>query len=548
MHSIRRTFTVNPDAFAPGHPYSFDSSGRSCRVSFLEYRGTGPPSSSFGNVGDLYVDLTPGSYALYWRDRQSRAPGQWQRWTSVLLDKIPLYKFLVAHPWCGDAQTSDIYLWADLSGVTWSSRAEICASRATMTQKNIATVAPGSKNPDVEALVAEILANMIALEEHSTQHSSSRHSGSGSPPARLLGATSAPGPEKRRRSDSSASQTPSPEFSRARVHLPPLSTSSIPHRSPVQPPKSPVMPSVYPQSSSQSRRTLRHTSPHPVPESRQSISADSLHRRTPPAYDYPVAGPSNLPREHSHGHPPLNPHPGATEQELRESFAWNEMQRAQFAEAHFKRELRQKNRELSKFKKKEKDVISLSFMYQKKEQELMAALASVEQRAQVELEEQRKAVRILERQVEEAEQKTREAVRELHLVETALADARQEILQLKIRTPDSAPQSPKGMSSPIDIDSDRTEAENSAPQDDMNRVSFARSERPGRFLCICDTALRLIACSSRTFRRMTQPCIASELSMWLFSLTCYYDSILIWPCLVCREETTCATHYWTEQL
>ncbi|KAJ7792380.1 hypothetical protein B0H14DRAFT_169096 [Mycena olivaceomarginata] len=80
-----------------------------------------------------------------------------------------------------------------------------------------------------------------------------------------------------------------------------------------------------------------HTSPsdprHPI-----GISAEPFHRQTPPEYDTPVAGPSNLnPRRHESvsDSPPLNPHPGATEQEMRESFAWNEMQRAQYAESAF---------------------------------------------------------------------------------------------------------------------------------------------------------------------------------------------------------------------
>jgi len=142
---------------------------------------------------------------------------------------------------------------------------------------------------------------------------------------------------------------------------------------------------------------------------------------------------------------------------MRESFAWNEMQRAQYAEAHFKRELRLKNRELSKFKKKEKDVISMSFMYQKKEQELMAALASVEQRSQAELEEQREAVRAAQRQVEEAEQQTREAVRELRRVEEALTEARQEIQQLKSCTRASSLHSPHECRTSLPTDADKME-------------------------------------------------------------------------------------------
>jgi hypothetical protein len=315
MLSFRRTFAVNPEALAHGHPYSFDNSGRSCHVSFFEFRGTGPPSSNFGYAGDVYVDLTPGSHALYWRDRHGRGSGPWRRWTALLLDKVPLYKFLTAHPWANDPQTSDLYLWADPTGVTWTSRAEICASRATMIQKEIATIAPGDKNPNVEALVAEILVRMVDAEDRRTlppiRDSGDRYSGSSPPHAGL----SRPA-EKRRRSDSSASQqSPSvrPEPLRTRVQLPPLAHSTSAHRSPMQnalppAPKSPVGPPAYARSPSHSRRTLRHTSPsdprHPI-----GISAEPFHRQTPPEYDTPVAGPSNLhPRRHESvsDSPPLN--------------------------------------------------------------------------------------------------------------------------------------------------------------------------------------------------------------------------------------------------
>ncbi|KAJ6551655.1 hypothetical protein B0H19DRAFT_175731 [Mycena capillaripes] len=363
MLSFRRTFVVNPEALAPGHPYSFDNSGRSCHVSFFEFRGTGPPSSTFGYAGDVYVDLTPGSHALYWRDRQGRGPGQWRRWTALLLDKVPLYKFLISHPWANDPQTSDLYLWVDPTGVTWTSRAEICASRVLMIQKDVATIMPGAKNPDVEALVAEILARMIEEEDRRTlppiQDKRDRYSGTSPPHA----GPSRPAAVQRGRSDSSASQySPSDAF-RTRVQLPPLSHSPAAHRrspdiSPLPPAKSPLLSTSY--TPPDSRRTPMPTS-RPAADSRHSIrAAEPSYRQTPPVYpEYAAAGPSN-PRAHesSSRSPTLNPHPGATEQELRESFAWNEMQRAQYAEAHFKRELRLKNRELSKFKKKEKDVIS----------------------------------------------------------------------------------------------------------------------------------------------------------------------------------------------
>ncbi|KAF8218272.1 hypothetical protein K438DRAFT_22235 [Mycena galopus ATCC 62051] len=364
MLSFRRTFTVDPEALTPDHPYSFDNSGRSCHVSFFEFRGTGPPSSNLGYAGDVYVDLTPGSHALYWRDRHGRKPGQWRRWTALLLDKVPLYKFLTAHPWANDPKTSDLYLWVDPTGVTWTSRAEICASRVMMIQKDIATITPGDKNPDVEALVAEILERMLEADDRRTlppiQDSRDRYSEPSPPHA---GYSSRPAPDKRRRSDSSASHYSPSEALRPRAQLPPSkhSTAAHAHRSPVR----------YPTREAHRRPQLTHN-PH-------LTTAERCQRTRPLIPDIPsqslfIGKPR--PARTTTLRPDPRIHTGATEQEMRESFAWNEMQRAQYAEAHFKRELRLKNRELSKFKKKEKDVISMSFIYQKKEHELMAAITS----------------------------------------------------------------------------------------------------------------------------------------------------------------------------
>jgi hypothetical protein len=299
MLSFRRKFAVNPEALSPGHPYSFDNSGRSCHISFFEFRGTGPPSSSFGYAGDVYVDLTPGSHALYWRDRHGRGPGQWRRWTALLLDKVPLYKFLTSHPWANDPQTSDLYLWVDPTGVTWTSRAEICASRVMMIQKDVATITPGEKDPDVEALVAEILAKMIEVEDRRTlppiQDKRDRYSGT-SPPR----SGPKPIPEQRGRSQSSASQySPSDAF-RTRVQLPPLTHSPAARRSPALsplPPKSPIPSTSYMASPSHhGRQTPIPTSPRLSSDHRQPriTAAEPFHRQTPATYpDYAIAGPSN---------------------------------------------------------------------------------------------------------------------------------------------------------------------------------------------------------------------------------------------------------------
>ncbi|KAJ7025552.1 hypothetical protein C8F04DRAFT_133345 [Mycena alexandri] len=250
MLSFRRTFTANPEGLAPGHPYSFRNSGRSSQISFLEFRGTGPPSSNFGYAGDVYVDLTPRAQALYWRDRHGQGPGQWRRWTALLLDKVPLYKYLAAHPWANDPQTSDLYLWVDPGGVTWTSRAEICASRVMMIQKGIATITPGERHPDVEPLVAEILVKMMQEEDRQAlppiQDKRPRYSSPSPPhagPSRLVD-------PHRGRSHSSGSQYSSPEAFRSpggqlpsQIHSPAAYRSSA--LSPLPPLRSLASPIAY---------------------------------------------------------------------------------------------------------------------------------------------------------------------------------------------------------------------------------------------------------------------------------------------------------------
>ncbi|KAJ7670559.1 hypothetical protein DFH06DRAFT_1369464 [Mycena polygramma] len=166
MLSFQRSFPVNPAALAPGHPYGFQAN----TIHFFEFRGIGAPSENFGHAGDVYVDLTPGLHALYWRERDDlRGPGsgQWRRWSALLLDRLPIHRSLVAHPWARDPESSDLFLWVDPGGITWTSKDILCASRAQMIQKNIATVGPGTV-PDVEGLVSEILHGMLDAERPAT--------------------------------------------------------------------------------------------------------------------------------------------------------------------------------------------------------------------------------------------------------------------------------------------------------------------------------------------------------------------------------------------
>ncbi|KAJ7243043.1 hypothetical protein C8J57DRAFT_1367055 [Mycena rebaudengoi] len=298
MLSFRRSFTVSPEALASGHPYSFDSSSRSCAVSFFEFRGTGPPSSDVGYPGDVYVDLTPEQHTLYWRDRLGNGPGRWNRWTALLLDRIPLYKYLVSHPWAKDPQESDLYLWADSNGITWASKEEICASRVAMIQRGIATVMPGTI-PDVEALVAEILEKMIEKEDdkvspriratdrsdekntsnHRPNAGSSRRSISSPNPYSLSKAFPPP------RSPSPVESYPSPSLRRDKGLDPP-------HFGPTLPPiRSPPPTSTMSYTSSQHTRPPRLASP-PLPscsDLRRSITTPpNYHLPPPPPLDYPA--------------------------------------------------------------------------------------------------------------------------------------------------------------------------------------------------------------------------------------------------------------------
>ncbi|KAJ7513107.1 hypothetical protein B0H11DRAFT_2182357 [Mycena galericulata] len=198
-------------AFSSNHPYSLDLTASSCDIVFLEFRGTGPPPSNVGSAGDVYLDLTPGLYGLYWRDRNADGSVEWKRWTALLLDKVPLYKYLTPHPWAASAQASDLYLWADPNGITWTSQNNICSSRVFMVQKNIGTVVPGRPFV-IEALVSDVLHKMIETEHRrSSQHP---HSRGGEPTS--YAASPPPGLHSPTRPDSNNSSTfhPFPRTSR----------------------------------------------------------------------------------------------------------------------------------------------------------------------------------------------------------------------------------------------------------------------------------------------------------------------------------------------
>ncbi|KAJ7136770.1 hypothetical protein C8R44DRAFT_728734 [Mycena epipterygia] len=374
MLSFQRSFSVNPAALASGHPYAVDAFSKLCTIHFFEFRGIGPPSPDFGHAGDVYVDVNPQLHALYWRDRdvvRGFGAGQWKRWTALLLDNFPLYKFLVSHPWARNPETSDLYLWVDPSGVTWTSKDNLCASRVKMVQRNIATAVPGSV-PNVEVLISEVLQRMVEGERPYVEQRQSPRGGPSSqefrypptarPPSRLL-----PTQPHRGSGQYSSVQPPHDSFR--------FNPSSFPNQfgppgpGGLGPPSNP-----YP-----------HGNSNPHSQSMMTMQQPSERERAAHIEIYPGRG------------------------------ALEGMRRAQNAEIKSKQELKLKNRELSKMRKKEKDVIGMSYMYQKREQELAAgfsvvALAAARQRSSAELEQMRAAVQALQRQAAAAQEQTRIAV------------------------------------------------------------------------------------------------------------------------------------------
>ncbi|KAJ7635209.1 hypothetical protein FB45DRAFT_1057109 [Roridomyces roridus] len=357
MHSFQRSFPTHASTLAPGHPYPFtDTSRTSCTVHYTEFRGMGPPSPDFGTVGDVYIDLNSRMHALYWCDRAGNAGArQWRRWLAVLVDRAPLHRYLVAHPWARNPETSDLFLWADPGSVSWTSKDAVCASRNEMTRRNIAPLVPGVI-PDVAALISQILHWMLEGEQSSK-------------------------PRRERRMGGPAPQ--------------------------------------HPDAGGASRPTGRY----PIP-----------------AATLPLDGPTR-PSYASHGGqhppdvfgPPQTALPGPVSYEERCNQALDGMQRALKAEQKSKQELRLKARELASVKKKEKEAIGMSYLYQKREQELVAALAAAEQRSSAELQEIRATTSALQRKAQITRQDTQSAIEQVRRSEEELAAIQREISNLQSR-------------------------------------------------------------------------------------------------------------------
>ncbi|KAJ7813682.1 hypothetical protein B0H14DRAFT_2852298 [Mycena olivaceomarginata] len=377
MFSLQRSFSVNPAVLTSGHPYPFHPLAQSGTVQFIEFRGTGPPSTNFGQAGDVYVDLTPRLHALYWRERDTArgGAGQWRKWTALLLDKVPLHRFLVPHPWARSAESSNLYLWADPGGVTWTSKDNICASRVHMIQSNIAAIPPGTI-PDVEVLVSEILHRMLDAERRAA--SAAR----GSPP------------HKRGRSPPSSQYVE--QYSGAR--------SSVRSFQTYRP-----------------YRNLVHA----------ACMGAQTHTLLPPLFPNDSGSRSSSFRSNPYPYPINQLQPSTTEERYHAAqIALDAMRRAQDAEVKSKQELKQKSRQLATLRQKEKEVIGMSYHYQKREQELVAALAAAKQRSSAELDEMRTAVHALKRQAAAAQQETQHTVAQIQSSQEELAATQREIQKL----------------------------------------------------------------------------------------------------------------------
>ncbi|KAJ7841747.1 hypothetical protein B0H14DRAFT_2782441 [Mycena olivaceomarginata] len=346
MFSLQRSFSVNPAVLTSGHP-----------THSTHWRSPGR---------DVYVDLTPRLHALYWRERDTArgGAGQWRKWTALLLDKVPLHRFLVPHPWARSAESSNLYLWGqNPGGVTWTSKDNICASRVHMIQSNIAAIPPGT------------IRTMLDAERRA--------------------ASAARGSPSHKRGRSPPSSQYVEQYSGARSSVrsfqPTVHTAS-----------GPCGPHGRPDSYSTSS-----TLPN------DSGSRSSSFRSNP--YPYPI---NQL--QHSANNSKVD----------RESQALDAMRRAQDAEVKSKQELKQKSRQLATLRQKEKEVIGMSYHYQKREQELVAALAAAKQRSSAELMRCGQviftAVHALKRQAAAAQQETQHTVAQIQ----KLAATQREIQKL----------------------------------------------------------------------------------------------------------------------
>jgi hypothetical protein len=67
------------------YPYKLTLDGdkpNRAKIPYYEWRGRGPPPGDVGYPGDVYLDLTPGAYALY-----AYTLGKWVKWVGPCVEK-----------------------------------------------------------------------------------------------------------------------------------------------------------------------------------------------------------------------------------------------------------------------------------------------------------------------------------------------------------------------------------------------------------------------------------------------------------------------------
>jgi len=100
------------------HPMSYSSDNISFgQIIYHEFRGFGAPSEGIGDPGDVYIDLTPERYALYFMKDDD-----WTQWYRVPREIVSgrghtgIWNEL-AHPFLADT-----YLFVGDGGILWATR------------------------------------------------------------------------------------------------------------------------------------------------------------------------------------------------------------------------------------------------------------------------------------------------------------------------------------------------------------------------------------------------------------------------------------------
>ncbi|KAJ7342671.1 hypothetical protein DFH08DRAFT_1082179 [Mycena albidolilacea] len=106
-----RAFRVNPHLVGEfeAFPFRFDLQQNRFAVRFIEFRSPTNPPPDIGNPGDIWLNVSPASYALF----TLNANEEWLRWPGPTLDK----ERLILHPYL------PIYaLWCTIKQASWYHR------------------------------------------------------------------------------------------------------------------------------------------------------------------------------------------------------------------------------------------------------------------------------------------------------------------------------------------------------------------------------------------------------------------------------------------